>query len=456
MDERELADLDAARGEFNGFLHVLRTQQLRRVPDVGGRFLSAGCSGRWYFDWIAENYAGTVTSHLGVEAFSPVPDDLPPEVVWLTDRLGDMRSVADGSVDVVFAGQVVEHLWADELHRFLAEAWRVLRPGGLFVLDSPNRPVTERLGWVQPEHTAEMSDAEIRELLDLAGFDDVEVTGVWSCRAAQGGRPLPLDPSDDPDDRTDWRARVLDAADHPDRAFVWWAHAVRGERPPAIAELRDEVTRVHALARSHAMARANTCGAVEERTDRRVVHTAADAPGHVLFGPYVPLPEGEHVAVFALERRHDHAALPASAEVAHVDVTTVLRPTPLRSRAVTLAELESVPVGGVLLVELAFSSDEMLFGFERRVLSTGAVALGVDLSRTQVLPAVVVRDLDEPITAAEPAPVPDGPVVAGPVDAPLERPMSVRADAAHLAASVRNSVAARARRRLGRTDDAAG
>lgn len=446
MDERDWAELDAARHEFNAFLHALRTQQLRRVPDVGGRFLSAGCSGRWYFDWIAENYSGTVTRHLGVEAFSPQPDDLPPEVVWLADRLGDMRSVPDGSVDVVFAGQVVEHLWADELHRFLAEAWRVLRPGGLFVLDSPNRPVTERLAWVQPEHTAELSDVEIRELLDLAGFDDVEIAGVWACRDARTARPLLLDPSDDPDDRTDWRGRVADAHAHPERAFVWWAHAVRGPRPPDVAALRAEVERVHELGRAHAMARANTCGAADVRTDRRVVHAAADAPGHVLFGPYVPLPAGDHVAVFALERRHDHVDLPPDVDVAHVDVTTVLRSTPLQSRIVTLAELESVPVGGVLLVEVPFSADEMLFGFERRVLSTGAVALGVDCSRTHVRPAVPERRVTDLVPEPEPEPAP----VAAPDHAPAERPMSVRADAAHLGASLRNSVTARAKRRLGR------
>ena len=49
MDERDWEQLAAERGEFNGFLHALRTQQLRRIPDGGGRCLSAGFIGRSYF-----------------------------------------------------------------------------------------------------------------------------------------------------------------------------------------------------------------------------------------------------------------------------------------------------------------------------------------------------------------------------------------------------------------------
>ena len=60
MDERDWAELAAERGEFNGFLQVLRTWQLRRIADVSRRFLFAGRRGRWYFDWVAENHAGTV------------------------------------------------------------------------------------------------------------------------------------------------------------------------------------------------------------------------------------------------------------------------------------------------------------------------------------------------------------------------------------------------------------
>lgn len=106
--------------DFNEFLHALRTRELRKMPAGANVFLSAGCSGRWYFDWINENYPG-ITKHYGIEAFSPKPDDLPIEVEWLPDYLSNMKSVESNVVDMVFAGQTVEHLWPDDFAGFLAK-----------------------------------------------------------------------------------------------------------------------------------------------------------------------------------------------------------------------------------------------------------------------------------------------------------------------------------------------
>lgn len=137
--------------DFNELLHTLRTNELQQMPKGAKIFLSAGCAGRWYFDWIRENYAG-ITRHFGIEAYSPKPDDLPDEVTWLADHIHDMKSVAGNEVDLVFAGQTVEHLWPDQLAGFLCEANRVLKQDGWLVLDSPNRSITQALGWCQPEH----------------------------------------------------------------------------------------------------------------------------------------------------------------------------------------------------------------------------------------------------------------------------------------------------------------
>ena len=59
----------------------------------------------------------------------------------LSFRKGDGRQlpVADASVDVVVSFETIEHLYEHE--RFLAEIRRVLRPGGLLVLSSPERDI---------------------------------------------------------------------------------------------------------------------------------------------------------------------------------------------------------------------------------------------------------------------------------------------------------------------------
>jgi hypothetical protein len=55
--------------DFNQLLHGCRSALLREMPKVSGTMLSAGCSGRWYFDWIAER-TGHVGRHIGIEGTS--------------------------------------------------------------------------------------------------------------------------------------------------------------------------------------------------------------------------------------------------------------------------------------------------------------------------------------------------------------------------------------------------
>ncbi len=77
-----------------------------------------------------------------------------------------------GTTDVVVSLQTVEHLWDQD--RFVAECARVLRPGGLVVLSTPNR-LTFPPGNVF--HHRELDTDELGSLLGAA-FDDVTVSGV--------------------------------------------------------------------------------------------------------------------------------------------------------------------------------------------------------------------------------------------------------------------------------------
>lgn len=207
--------------EFNHLLHELRTIELRELPATGKVLLSAGCAGAWYFDWL-DRAAGPFERHIGVELYSPRPDGLADNVTWITESASRMPAVADASVDVVFSGQNIEHLWIDDMVGFLLEARRVLRPDGWLVVDSPNRLATEALGWVHPEHTVEFTAAEAHELFALAGFRVVTTRGLWNCRDRRSGEWLPLTPP--PDDAAQILARSAGRFDLDD-AFVWWIEA---------------------------------------------------------------------------------------------------------------------------------------------------------------------------------------------------------------------------------------
>lgn len=86
-----------------------------------------------------------------------------------------------GSADVIVSLQVIEHLW--DLAGFLRDCRRVLRPGGLLAVTTPNRVVfSPGLGRGQrptnPFHVEEFDAAQLLELMRAAGFGAVEVLGL--------------------------------------------------------------------------------------------------------------------------------------------------------------------------------------------------------------------------------------------------------------------------------------
>lgn len=228
---------------FHHINHELRTVELELLPRGIRDLVSIGANGRWYFDWV-EGALGTLDWHIAIESYESRPNDLPANVVWLEQTADDMSQVGESSVDLVFAGQTTEHLWADQLTGFLLEAGRVLRPGGMLALDSPNRLVTEYLHWSHGEHTVELAASEIEELLVLAGFDVQSVRGIWRCRF--GDRVLALE--EELSNGATLVRRVADGPSHPNESFIWWVNAVRGARDPAPADLSQ---RVESLYRQH-------------------------------------------------------------------------------------------------------------------------------------------------------------------------------------------------------------
>lgn len=79
---------------------------------------------------------------------------------------------ANGSFDFVISFQVIEHIRRDV--DFVREVHRVLRPGGQFIVTTPNAPMSlTRNPWHVREYTAD----ELRDLL-ARSFSAVEMLGV--------------------------------------------------------------------------------------------------------------------------------------------------------------------------------------------------------------------------------------------------------------------------------------
>jgi predicted SAM-dependent methyltransferase len=110
-------------------------------------------------------------------------------IEWNYRPMTETSGFASQSVDFVFCGEAIEHIEREEGRHLCREAFRILRPGGFFCLDTPNREVTRVQfpdGWIHPEHKHEYTHEELSTLLKASGFVICDAKGVTlapSCRA---------------------------------------------------------------------------------------------------------------------------------------------------------------------------------------------------------------------------------------------------------------------------------
>ena len=342
--------------DFNEIIHADRGKLLARLPKGAKTICSAGCAGGWYFDWV-ENCYGPVDLHIGVELYSPRPDRLPSNVRWIQNSVSDMRDVRSGSVDLLFSGQNIEHLFYDDLIGFLREANRVVRNGGHLCLDSPNRGITQDLGYTQPQHVLELTVQDAIELVEAAGFDIETVDGIWDC--ANG-----LKRFRSADEVVgDVEARRRTAPENPLSSFIWWivARKARAASPDLEAVVERIVTRAF---RPFVAARyRKVIGKVEsiEGTET-IIRVSRQESGYALFGPYVPLRAGKFTAEFDVKKLQDGGAL-------HFDVVA------RGGNAILATHTFSAGKSDWTKISLPFTLTEFTEGLETRVLSQEAEAL---------------------------------------------------------------------------------
>jgi SAM-dependent methyltransferase len=99
-----------------------------------------------------------------------------------------------GFADLVWSGNAIEHIAEAEADEFIENVREVLKPGGVFCLDTPNRAVTRLQcpeGLTNPDHKLEYTHAQLRAKLEAHGFAVEEQLGVLDCaEAVESGRFL--------------------------------------------------------------------------------------------------------------------------------------------------------------------------------------------------------------------------------------------------------------------------
>jgi SAM-dependent methyltransferase len=156
------------RRELKRFVRAQKATHLR-VVDVGcGPGVLLGCLQTWFPE----------TELIGIDQSEELLKVAQLRCKGMTAVKGDASALPlpDGFADVVFALHIVEHLIQPS--QFFAEARRVVRPGGMFVIATPNaeglgaKVMGRRWnGYSDPTHVSLHGPSFWRKLLVKSGFD---------------------------------------------------------------------------------------------------------------------------------------------------------------------------------------------------------------------------------------------------------------------------------------------
>lgn len=138
---------------------------------VRGSVLEVGCGEGRGLDLVIPKS----TSFTAIDKISPVIEELKtkyPEATFRSMNIPPFDGIPDNTFDTVISFQVIEHIKNDRL--FLKEINRVLKPGGLALVTTPNRKMSLTRN---PWHIREYLPDELRDLA-ASIFTSVEMKGI--------------------------------------------------------------------------------------------------------------------------------------------------------------------------------------------------------------------------------------------------------------------------------------
>lgn len=106
----------------------------------------------------------------------------------------DNKVLASQTFDMIFMGQVVEHIQVEKLPALLVWIRDHLNPGGHFYCDTPNRLITKYEtgddSYIDPDHKKEYTPVELMALFNEAGFMEVQSQGILEMPNVQSAHKL--------------------------------------------------------------------------------------------------------------------------------------------------------------------------------------------------------------------------------------------------------------------------
>ena len=151
--------------------HRLLKAYYEAMPFVKGELLEVGCGeGRG-----VELLAPLAKSYTAIDKINEIEDTIKkkfPDIQFLNMIVPPFRGVKDNAYDTVVSFQVIEHIEDDKA--YLKEIHRVLKPGGLAIISTPN------INWTltrNPWHVREYTPEQLIQLCKSI-FSEVQAKGI--------------------------------------------------------------------------------------------------------------------------------------------------------------------------------------------------------------------------------------------------------------------------------------
>jgi ubiquinone/menaquinone biosynthesis C-methylase UbiE len=166
--------------------HIHRYNEALQLIQPGDTVLDIACGTGFGTDMIAAKTSGKVVGgDIAAEAIEECRGHWKRSNMEFKVLDGTHLAFPDGYFDKVVSFETIEH--TPKYREMAAEFARVLKPGGLLILSTPNRAVSSPDGViVNPYHIQEFTVDELTEIL-TRNFADVKLTGQRYARYDKGG-----------------------------------------------------------------------------------------------------------------------------------------------------------------------------------------------------------------------------------------------------------------------------
>jgi SAM-dependent methyltransferase len=185
--------LHYGRGVF-----VRSLPRARRILDIGGASLGDPAGALVVLGYPYEFEELVIVDLPSDERHPHYQEDARPasrdidqgRVTYRYHSMTDLTGLETASFDLVYSGQSIEHVTRKDAEMVVAQVRRVLKPDGIFALDTPNSRLTRLqspTAFIDPDHKHEYSHSELSAMLRGHGFSITRAYGI-----NYGGRSLEL------------------------------------------------------------------------------------------------------------------------------------------------------------------------------------------------------------------------------------------------------------------------